>query len=73
MAFTFVIVSYMYIQTDSGEFSFHFVIHWAHIRRATYPCLDFTKNDHNYYSHTGNINISISHNLNLIILSLQAK
>ena len=36
--------SYPRMQTNSGRFAFVFVVNEAGIRRATYPCLDSTKN-----------------------------
>ena len=36
--------SYLHMQIDSGRFTFHFVVNGAGARRATYLCLDSTKN-----------------------------
>ena len=36
--------TYPRVQTDNGKFAFHFVVHGAGVRRATYQYLDCTKN-----------------------------
>ena len=36
--------SYLRVQIDSGRFAFPFVVNGAGIRRASYLCLDSTKN-----------------------------